>query len=274
VVFLALLVVLIVVVFFPANPAQQLQHPEQYMNLSFLNNTVIAGFLHTVHSYILPTGWSLIAANGIGESMEIYFVASIIVTLLIIMPVIAYETYKFVDPALKAEERNLIYPFVTSTTILFAVGTLFGYFVLAKFLVLFLAPFFQAASTSYLVDAASFYFVIFLIIGATGVSFTAPVFVYALIKLRVLQPEFFSKNRLLIWFAVWIVTGLFLTPDGGPLLDLVIFLPIITLVEFAVWLGGRSVRSNPPPPKPKCEFCGSELSGKRPFCQNCGKAVR
>lgn len=273
-VFTAFIIVLIIVVFFPANPVEQASHLAQYLNLQFLNNTVIAAFLHQIHDYILPRGWSLVAANGIGESMEIYFVASLVLTLVLIMPVIAYETYKFIDPALKEEERKLVYPFVTSASALFAVGALFGYFVLAKFLVLFLAPFFQATSTAFFVDASSFYFVVFLIIGATGASFTAPVFVYSLIKLRVLDPQFFSKNRVIIWFVIWVITGLILTPDGGPLLDLVIFVPIVALVEAAVWLGRRGIKSSPSPVENKCTYCGSSLTSGNSFCPNCGKAAR
>ena len=267
-------VILVVLVFFPADPVYQSQHLDQYLNLQFLDNTIISAFLHQVHNYVLAPGWSLIAANGIGESMGIYFVASIILTVVLVMPVIAYETYMFVNPALKEEERKLIYPFVLSTSILFAVGTFFGYFVLAKFLVLFLAPFFQSTSTSFYVDASSFYFVIFLIIGATGVSFTAPVFVYALIRLRVVDPLFFSQNRLLIWFGVWVVTGLILTPDGGPLLDLVIFIPIVTLVEAAVWWGKRGLKQNPSSDARLCEYCKSKLDPERAFCPNCGRSSR
>jgi sec-independent protein translocase protein TatC len=282
-VFTAFVVILVVLIFFPANPVEQVQHLDQYLNLQFLSNTVIAAFLQQVHGYVLPQGWSLIAANGIAESMEIYFVASIILTLVFTMPVIAYETYKFVDPALKEEERKLIYPFVISTSTLFVIGILFGYFVLSKFLVLFLAPFFQATGTSYLVDASSFYFVIFLIIGATGVSFTAPAFVYSLIRLRILDPTFFSRNRLIIWFAIWVVTGLILTPDGGPLLDLVIFLPIVLLVEVAVFLGRRSISASPNSSKNRassissenrCRYCNSNLQTGMSFCPNCRRAAR
>ena len=38
----------------------------------------------------------------------------------------------------------MIYPFVASTSALFLVGLLFGYFVLAKFLIIALSPFFVA----------------------------------------------------------------------------------------------------------------------------------
>ena len=282
---ISFLVIFIVLVFFPANPALSVSNPGQYLNLSFLTNTLIASFLgRAVHDLlplcptVAPPCWTLIAANGIGEGMEVYFVAALLLTLALDMPVIAYETYRFIDPALTENEKKMIYPFVISTSALFIVGLLFGYFVLAKFLIVALAPFFVATSTSLVIDASAFYYVVFLIIGATGASFTSPVFVYALIRLRVLSADFFSKNRLPIWFIIWVVTGLFLTPDGGPLLDLVIFVPIVAMVEIAVALGRRSVRDTVPAPKKPdfrivCPTCGKGYMRPLLFCENCGKSL-
>jgi sec-independent protein translocase protein TatC len=286
---LSFLIIFVVLVLFPANPAQAAQNPGQYLSLAFIQNTVIASFLHRITFDILPLPctaglpatpgcWQLIAAKGIGEGMEIYFVAALILTLALDMPILAYETYRFIDPALKETERTMIYPFVLSTSTLFVVGLLFGYFVLAKFLIIALAPFFVATQITYQIDAGAFYYVVFLIIGATGVSFTSPVFVYTLIRLRVLSADFFSKNRVVIWFVIWVVTGLFLTPDGGPLLDIVIFVPIVAMVEIAVALGRRSVRGmEPPSSQPtrelKCPYCGKTLSRPMLFCEHCGKSI-
>jgi sec-independent protein translocase protein TatC len=276
VVFLSFLIILIIVVFFPSIPSYSLQNPGQYLNLSFLQYTVIASFLGHVYGDLVPAGWHLIAASGLGEPMEVYFVASLLIALAIDMPVIAYETYKFIDPALNESERKLIYPFVASASALFIVGLAFGYLVLAKFLIIALAPFFVATNTSTLIDTSAFYYVVFLIIGATGASFTSPVFVYTLIRLRVIEADFFSRNRVVIWFAIWVITGLFLTPDGGPLLDIVIFVPIVTMVEVAVFLARRSVRGLPPiPSKSKyvCPSCGKDLGRPMLFCDNCGKSI-
>lgn len=274
---LSFLIVFVILILFPANPANAIQNPGQYLGLSFVQNTVIAAFLGRVVHDLLPAGWTLLAANGIGEGMEIYFIAALVLTIALDMPVIAYETYRFIDPALSKGERELIYPFVASTSVLSIGGLLFGYFVLAKFLIVALAPFFLASQIGYLIDASAFYYVIFLIIGATGVSFTSPVFVYTLIRLRVVEASFFSKNRVIIWFLIWVVTGLFLTPDGGPLLDIVIFIPIVTMVEIAVALGRRSVRdrATPPPGRggPVCPSCGRGLSKPMLFCEYCGKSI-
>jgi sec-independent protein translocase protein TatC len=265
-------IVLVVLIFFPADPAYQFQHLEQYINLQFLAHTVIAAFILSIKTYILPHTWTLIAATGIGEGMEIYFVAALLLSLVLSMPIIAYETYKFVDPALKENERKLVYPFVAATSSLFIVGVLFGFFVLAKFLVIALAPFLTAAGISFQIDAASFYYVIFLIIGATGASFTAPVFIYALISLRVIDAEFFSRNRLIVWLVIWVIAGLFLTPDGGPLLDIVLFVPLVALVEIAVFLAKRRVRGQPEVvPKNVCPYCSARLAKGNHFCPKCGR---
>jgi sec-independent protein translocase protein TatC len=287
IVFLTFLVILIILVFFPANPAYAVQNPSQYLSLVFLEHTVIATFLTNIKGYILPSNWTLIGATGIGEGMEIYFIAALLFAAVIDMPVIAYETYRFVDPALKANEKKMIYPFITAASGLFVVGILFGYFVLAKLLVVALSPFYVSAGISFQVDAAAFYYITLLIIGATGISFTAPVFIYTLISLRVLSADTFTKNRVIVWFILWVVTGLILTPDGGPLLDLVIFIPIVTMVEIAVWLGRRSVSGKeppttqlPPPPPPakafrqvKCPSCGRIQTRPTLFCEFCGKGV-
>ena len=276
----AFIIVLLIVVMFPVNPSYQVQHLNDYMTLQFLAHTIIASFLQNIVAYVLPPNWSLLAATGLGEGMEIYFIAAILVTVLVCMPVIAYEVYKFIDPALKPNEKQLVYPFVTATTILFIVGVAFGYLVLAKFLVLALAPFLVAAKISFQIDAASFYYVVFLIIGSTGAAFTSPVFIYSLVRLRVLDANFFSRNRVVIWFVLWVITGLFLTPDGGPLLDMVLFVPIVLLVEGAVFLAKRSVKGDKSAPEPTatpsaeltCKNCGAKLAKGQVFCPNCGKS--
>jgi len=275
VVAIGLVIIFIVVVFLPVNPVYQFHHLGQYVNLVFLEHTVVAAFVQGINNYLVPPNWVLIAGTGIGEGMEVYFVAALLLTLAVGMPLIAYESYKFIDPALKEEERKLVYPFVISSSALFVVGLLFGYYVIAKFLVIALGPFLTATAIAPEIDGVSFYYVVFLLVVSTGVSFTTPVFVFSAIKLRVVEADFFSKNRVVIWFVIWVITGLILTPDGGPLLDVVIFVPIVTMLEVAVWLGRRSTRGSPPrpvEPGSRCRYCAAKLTKGWPFCPNCGKS--
>jgi sec-independent protein translocase protein TatC len=230
----------------------------------------VAFFLARVKLDLLPAGWTLIASN-LSEPLEVYLVASVILAAAFNSPIFAYETMRFVSPALTDKEKGLLYPFVASSTTLFTVGILFGYFLLAKFLFIAMAPFFTTAQAQPLIDVSNFYFIVFLTIGMSGVAFTTPVYVFMLIRFRVLSAQTFRKNRVVIWLIVYVATAV-VTPDGGPVLDLILFIPIIVLLEAAVFLGARSVKDGGAAVAPdRCKYCGASLGGAS-FCPNCGRS--
>jgi Tat protein translocase TatC len=249
----------------PAEPAKAITFTGTYVPF-------VAFFLARVKLDLLPAGWTLIA-NNLSEPLEVYLVASIILAAVFNSPIFAYETMKFITPALTDKEKGLLYPFVVSSSSLFVVGVLFGYFLLAKFLFIALAPFFVTAQVSPFVDVANFYFVVFLVIGMSGIAFTTPVYVFMLVRFRVISPQTFRKNRVIIWVVVYIATAI-ITPDGGPVLDIILFVPIIVMLELAVWLAARSIRNldSPPPPSDNCKYCGAKLGGAT-FCPTCGRAA-
>jgi sec-independent protein translocase protein TatC len=228
--FVALLVVFLIVPVAPFSPSS-------YNYSGF--TPVIAFFISRMKLDLLPPHWELIAIH-LNEPLEIYIVASVLLALIFNSPIFAYEVVRFIGPALNERERKIIYPFVGATSGLFAFGALFGYIFLAKFLLVALAPFFNiiGAGDPIIIDASDFYFVMLLTIGMSGIAFTVPVYIYTLIRFGVVQASTFRKNRLIIWAGTYILTAI-ITPDGGPLLDIILFLPIITLLELAVFLGGR-----------------------------------
>jgi Sec-independent protein secretion pathway component TatC len=270
---------------------------------------LIGFFIDSVDKQLLPPGWTLIASGGLSQPLEIYLVASVLFALVFNAPIFAYETIRFISPALNDREKELIYPFVGAVTGLFAFGVTFGYFFLAKFLLSALTPFFVTVHISPFVDAGSFYFTVFLTIAMSGFAFTIPAYVYTLIVFGVVKAESFRKNRIIIWAVTYIATAI-ITPDGGPLLDVILFLPIITLLEIAVFLGGRSrarslkrraqeegnapAQSSAPPPPPSrgalpppapsrapaapvttqrvCFYCKNYLAPGVVFCPNCGRS--
>ncbi|MGA2664992.1 MAG: twin-arginine translocase subunit TatC [Nitrososphaerales archaeon] len=199
---------------------------------------LVAFFIARIKLDLLPPGWTLIAGGGLNEPLEIYLVAAVLFALIFNGPIFAYEVIRYIGPALNENERGLVYPFVFAATGLFAFGVVFGYLFLAKFLLLALTPFFVTTGIQPFVDAGSFYFVVMLTIGMSGFAFTIPVYVYTLIVLGVIKATSFTHNRLIIWAITYILTAI-ITPDGGPLLDVILFVPIITLLELAVFIGGR-----------------------------------
>src|SRR3989475_6288436 len=265
VVFLTLLVIFIILIFVPRNPYE-------FFTLTGTYNPLVSIFLDRIVQDILPAGWTLIGFH-VNEGLEIVLVASLVLAVAFDMPVIAYETYRFIDPALKENERKLVYPFVISSTTLFLLGLAFGYFILAKFLLVAIAPFIKAANLEFTIEWADFYYVVFLTVFFSGVAFTFPVFVYLLIRFGIIEASFFSKNRVYVWFGTYIITAV-ITPDGGPLLDVVLFFPVISLLELAVFFG-RRFRGGEPRAASKgrrCSYCDSPLDPAQVFCTRCGKA--
>jgi len=263
--FLSYVGLLAILLLAPAEPAKAITFTGTYVPF-------VAFFLARVKIDLLPAGWTLFA-NNLSEPLEVYLVASVVLAAVFNSPIFAYETMKFITPALTEKEKGLLYPFVVSSSALFTVGVLFGYFLLAKFLFIALAPFIQTAQATPLIDVANFYFVVFLTVGMSGIAFTTPVYVFMLIRFRILSPQTFRKNRVIIWVVVYIATAI-ITPDGGPILDIILFVPIIVMLELAVFLGARSIRSLEAPPEPdRCKYCGARLGGAT-FCPSCGRAAQ
>ena len=271
VVLLSLLIVVLVVLVLPLDPSQLLN-----LNAVYYTTPTSVFLQHVVHD-TLPTGWTIIPFH-VAAPLEILIIAAAVLGVAIDMPVISYEVYKFVDPALSDQERRFLYPAVIVTTSLFLVGLAFGYFILAKFVFIAMAPFYSAVGISppYLIEAMDFYTIIFLSVFFSGLAFTTPVFVYLLIRFGVLPPSLFSQNRVWIWIGTYIITAV-ITPDGGPVLDVILFVPVILLLEVGVFLGARSVKGRESPPPSRrgivCPSCGTVLSKPMLFCENCGKSI-
>ena len=234
--FLSFIIILVTFLVVPADPYQ-------FVSQGYSGFTpIIAFFISRVKLDLLPPGWRFIVVS-INEPLEIYIVASLLFALIFNSPIFAYEVIKFVSPGLNEREKRLIYPFVGSITALFTFGVFFGYFFLAKFLLAALTPFFTfTGAVPPTIDAANFYFIVFLTIAMSGIAFTVPIYIYTLIRFGIVQASTFRRNRIIVWAITYILCAI-VTPDGGPLLDVILFLPIITLLELAVFIGGRSRRS-------------------------------
>jgi sec-independent protein translocase protein TatC len=256
---------------FPAN-ASFLQNP-----LAFYD-PLIALVLKQVVRDALPPSIQLIAGEFTAP-LEIYLIASVLLGVAASTPVIAYEIYRYIDPALYPEERRAIYPFVTSFTILFLIGAVFGYKVLAPFMLWAMIPFFRLANAVPIIYVMDFYNLVLVTTLVSGFAFTLPVFFVLLVKFGILKTSYVTTRRRYIYAALYIITAV-ITPDGGPIADLALFVPMAILLELSVLVGkryqkhgGRTYR--PPRAKPvyiKCRFCGGLLNNSSGFCPACGKA--
>ena len=251
-------------------------------DLSFLQNPfqiyhpIITAILAGIRTRLLPSQYILIGGT-VTTPLELIVVGSAVFGFATSVPVLAYEIYKFVDPAIKANEKQSVYPFVAAFSILFLVGASFAFFVLLPFIFYFSIPFFQAVGVSTFIFADQFYNLVFFVIVLSGFAFTIPVFFVLLVKLHVLGTKMLTKNRKYVWASVLVLTAI-ASPDGGPLADVALFVPINILLEGAIWYAKRYEKGRvedevkPAPLDTTCNFCGGDMDEGGVFCGRCGKS--
>lgn len=253
-------------------------------NASFIQNPLafydpmIALVLRQVVKDVLPAGIQLIAAEFTAP-LEVYLIASVILGVAASAPVIAYEIYRYVDPALYPEERKAVYPFVISFTFLFLIGVIFGYKVLAPFMLWAMLPFVRLTNALPIINVMDFYNLVFITVLVTGFSFTMPVFFVLLVRFGIIKTSYVTTRRKYIYAALYILTAT-ITPDGGPVADIALFVPMAILLEIAVFFGKRYEKTKGTPTPPvreklvylKCRFCGELLTSPKSFCPTCGKS--
>jgi sec-independent protein translocase protein TatC len=168
---------------------------------------------------------------GIGEPFAQTVTVSAYFALLLALPVILWQLYAFVIPALSRSERRATLPLLIMAPLLFVGGILFGYFVVLPGAVGFLQNF-NASSFDALVQAHSYYSFILLTLVASGLLFEIPIAVIGLTQARILSTRQLRKHRR---YAIVIITALaLLLPGTDPVTTGLELVPMLLLYELSI----------------------------------------
>lgn len=264
VVMISFVVALIFWLAFPADLTEIIRNPEFYEPMVTLVLKRIVQDLAGARIEIIGCSMT--------SPFEIFFLAAAFLALATIMPVIGYETYAYVDPALYPHERRLIYGFTLGFVALFAVGGVFGYFVAAPLIMRAMVFFFELAGVIPTVCAMDFYSLVFTTVLLIGVVFTSPVVLVLLVRFGIISTDLISRNRLYVYGILYILVAI-ITPDGWLVGNAVLFLPLVALIESSLFIAKRVERN-----RLKnmivgyCKFCGNGLRENEIFCSKCGRA--
>src|SRR5579872_3928938 len=103
--------------------------------------------------------------------------SSIMIGLTLGIPYILFELWKFIKPALHEKERKSARGFVFYSSILFALGVMFGYYVVTPLAVKFLASYTVSAAIQNLFSIDSYISTVTTLTLASGVAFQLPIVV-------------------------------------------------------------------------------------------------
>jgi sec-independent protein translocase protein TatC len=171
---------------------------------------------------------TLAATEQWGVLMRIALFGGIILA----SPVVLYQIWAFIQPALTKKERNWALPVVGALVVLFVGGVIFGYVTLPRGLEFLLKIFPDVETNLRLGDYYSF---TLRFLFAFGIAFLFPVFLFAAAAAGAISSSQLARGRR--WAVLVIVIGAALiTPSGDAFSLIVLSVPLYLMYEATYWL--------------------------------------
>jgi len=203
----------------------------------------VAGFVASFWSKELFALIMAPAVNAVRSSGNTLFVTylktAVLAGFIVAMPVALWHLWHFVAPGLYESERRLALPFVISTSTLFGVGCLFGYFVafpvMFQYFVSLEADFVHTSWTT----ASVFQFCTGMYL-AFGLAFQLPIILVALALAGIVTPAWLAAQRKYAILIAFIVGAILTPPDATS--QIMLSVPLCFLYEISIWAARVMVR--------------------------------
>ncbi len=204
--------------------------------------TTIATFvINKIQEDFLPSNVELIPISYYAP-VQVYMYVSLVLGVAVSSPVIAYELYRFVNPALYEYERRTFMSLVVLFVVLFVLGFSLGYILVMPATLRVLL--FSAEALGL---ASQYGFEQFFSLAAgglliSGFVMTFPIYIALLVRANVIETEQISKNRKYIYGAIIIAISI-LDPDPTLITEMFLGAPVILVLEATIRVLHRSEKS-------------------------------
>ena len=167
----------------------------------------------------------------------IHITTSIFAGIIVGFPYIFWEFWRFIKPALYEKEIKHTRGAVTISSILFILGVLFGYFIIAPLSVHFLGSYSVSDQVINQINLKSYIGTITSVTLAGGITFELPILIFFLSKAGLVTPEFLKKYRRHAVILIMVLAAAITPPDIFSLI--LVTLPLILLYEAGIIISKR-----------------------------------
>ena len=180
----------------------------------------------------LPADKTLVTL-GVVEPFTTAVKVSGMAAIAIVLPILVWQAWGFLAPAVDTATQRALRGFIVLATGLFVLGVVFAYFVVLPAAISFLTNF---DDTLYNVQIRASYYLSFtsLVLLACGIAFEMPIFILALVRIRVLSYDKLRRNRRLGY--VLMIAFAILLPTVDPVSLLFETIPLLILFELSIWM--------------------------------------
>ena len=158
---------------------------------------------------------------------------------IIALPVILWQVWRFVVPALHRKEKRYAVPFILTSVVLFAAGGWFAYFTLDKGLEWLIAWSGNDVQQAFQIN--KYVALVALMIAAFGVGFEFPVLLVFLQLAGAVKPKQLIEGWRIAIVTIIVIAAV-ITPSGDPITLVLLSVPLVVLYFVAILIGHLVVR--------------------------------
>lgn len=173
-----------------------------------------------------------VQSRNMTGQFTMHIMSSFIIGLVIAFPYVIWELWRFIKPGLQQSERKYSRGAVASISSLFFLGVAFGYYVIAPWMVYFLANYSISDMVVNEFDITSYVSTVVMLVLGSGLLFQLPVVIFFLTKIGIVTPEFLRKYRKHSIVIILVIAAIVTPPD--PLSQMLITIPLYMLFEISI----------------------------------------
>ena len=170
-----------------------------------------------------------------------HITTSIFVGFIVAFPYVLWEAWCFIRPALHSYEVKMARGIVFVSSVLFLLGVLFGYYVIAPLSVNFLGSYQVSSIVANQISLSSFISTVTTVTLANGIIFELPILVYFLTKIGLLTPKFMRIYRKHAMVLTLILSAIITPPDITS--QVLVSFPLIILYELSIKISARVIKN-------------------------------
>lgn len=167
-----------------------------------------------------------------GGGFSFIFTLCVYFGVLVAIPVIIYQVYRFIQPLLKQSSRRLLITFMSLSCLLAAGGAAFGYFVTVPAALDFLATFAGDAVTPNLTAESYLNFMVAYVLGL-ALLFQLPLLLFIFDHVRPFPPGSLLSSQRFVIIGATIVSAV-ITPTPDVFNMAIVAIPIIVIYQLGV----------------------------------------
>ena len=171
--------------------------------------------------------------TGLAEQFVIHMKTALCAGVLCASPYTLYQLFRFVSPALYANERRFALPIVVGGYVMFMLGVLISYYLIFPLTFRFLGTYQVSEAVVNMISLQSYMSTLTLISISMGIVFEMPVVAWLMARMGLLTASFMNRYRRHAIVVILIVAAI-ITPTSDIFTLLMVSLPMWLLYEVSV----------------------------------------